>query len=223
MTYSTATLRTLALHVQKLTAPLSQKQDTSQAGILNLIEQMGCVQLDTLQMMARTHYIALWSRLGNYNRTDFDEVAYGSENAENDRQLFEYWFHAACLIPLKEYRYHLPIMNRRATQPGNYYDKWLNEGQNKEMFVHVKERLQNEGALRTSDFEKNHKGSESSWGWKPSKRALEHLYNNGEVMIANRVKFQRVYDIKERVLPEWVDTTMPTIGINIIVSSSNAG
>lgn len=210
MAYPTSILRTLALHTQNLTAPLARKQDTSPVGIINLIEQMGCVQLDTLQMIARTQYIALWSRLGNYNRQDFDEVAYGSESPENDRHLFEYWFHAACLIPIKQYRYHLPIMHKRATQPGNYYEKWLSDGQNQEMLTHVQQRIQAEGALRTSDFEKNRKGGESWWGWKPSKRALEHLYNSGELMIANRIKFQRVYDLKERVLPNWVDTTMPT-------------
>jgi uncharacterized protein YcaQ len=64
------------------------------------IDQLGCIQIDTLHMVRRSHYLVLWSRLGNYSPDDFDALA-----SATDRRIFEGWQHAASLIPLSEYRY----------------------------------------------------------------------------------------------------------------------
>jgi uncharacterized protein YcaQ len=74
----------------------------------------------------------------------------------------------------------------------------------------VLERIRKEGALRAADFEYQGPKRGSWWDWKPAKTALEYLYAFGELMIADRVNFQRVYDLTERILPTWVDTRPPT-------------
>ena len=72
--------------------------------------------------------------------------------------------------------------------------------------AHIREN----GLARSADFERTDGRRGTWWDWKPAKIALEHLYNTGELTIANRVNFQRIYGITENVLPEWVDTTPPS-------------
>ena len=218
-TYPLSAVRALALHAQHLTqpnaldAPAPAPQD-----IYAVIEQMGCVQIDTLQMVRRSHYIALWSRLGAYDPADLERVAYGTTDGKDSRspgnlggdgrRLFEYWLHAACLIPLTEYRYHLTRM-RWFREVGGWRHEWTQQPENMALMKAVLARVKKEGALRASDFE--HTGSRrgSWWDWKPAKQALEHLFNQGRLMIAGRTNFQRLYDLPERVLPAWVDQSEP--------------
>ena len=79
------------------------------------------------------------------------------------------------------------------------------------MMEEVRERIRAIGALRGADFEYSGPKRGSWWDWKPAKEALEYLYATGELMIAERRNFQRVYDLTERVLPEWVDQSEPTV------------
>ncbi len=196
-TYSLKTLRTLALHTQCLTDP------TANSSIYDTIHQILCVQIDTLQMVQRSQYLTLWSRLGQYDTAEFDALIYGE-----NRQLFEYWLHAASIIPLADYRYRIPFMKREITRGSQA--RFLREEFSAQIIEATYQRIQDEGALRSADFKDDgHKGS-SWWGWKPSKRALEYLYDQGQLMIADRVNFQRIYNLTERVLPDWVDTTQPT-------------
>jgi uncharacterized protein YcaQ len=206
--YSLSTLRTLALHAQGLTAASTGGSQTEAFdAIVNTVTRLGCVQIDTLQMVARSQYLVLWSRLGCYNPAEFDRLAYSSEQ----RCLFEGWMHAACLLPLCEYRYQIPHQRHLRQQPAQWSVKWLAEKGTTELLSSVLERVRLEGAVRTSDFEYHGPRRGSWWDWKPAKNALEHLYAWGDLMIAGRVNFQRVYDLTERVLPAWVDTTEPTI------------
>jgi uncharacterized protein YcaQ len=203
--YPVQAVRTVALHAQHLTAPLGASPTPDQ--IYDTIEQMMCVQIDTLQMVHRSHYLALWSRLGAYDPADLDRVAYG--DGQSERRLFEYWLHAACLIPVREYRYRLPVMEWYRSNHG-WRHEWTLEPENKALMKAVLKRIEQEGPLRTSDFEHTGKRAGSWWNWKPAKQALEHLFNQGRLMIAGRVNFQRVYDLRERVLPDGVDASEPT-------------
>ncbi|HEY3291549.1 MAG TPA: crosslink repair DNA glycosylase YcaQ family protein, partial [Anaerolineae bacterium] len=126
-----------------------------------------------------------------------------------NRRLFEYWLHAACLIPIREYRYLLPLMQRYRDGHG-WRHEWTEQPENKALMNAVMKRIKSEGALRSSDFEHTGKRRGSWWDWKPAKQALEHLFNQGHLMIAGRSRFQRLYDLPERVLPAWVDTSMPS-------------
>jgi uncharacterized protein YcaQ len=219
--YPLHAVQTLALYAQGLTAAntVSAGNLPSPDVIFDTIDQMGCVQIDTLQMVHRSHYLALWSRLGAYDPTSLDELystrsdsrnlAIADSESLNGRRLFEYWLHAACLIPIREYRYRLPVMHWHRSGNG-WRHGWTEVAENKALMEAVLARITAEGPLRTSDFEDKEKRRRSWWNWKPAKQALEHLYNQGRLMIAGRTNFQRLYDLPERVLPAWVDTTMPT-------------
>ncbi len=209
--YPLSALRALALHTQALAAP-PQSAPTPDA-IYNMVERLGCVQIDTLQVVHRSQYLVLWSRLGRYTPADFDRLIYGDSDAppgQNTRRLFEYWQHAASIIPLTEYRYRLPTMRWFRENHNSWNREWSMQPENQELIRAVVERVRQEGRVRAADFEHPDHRPGSWWNWKPAKRALEQLYNRGELMIANRVNFQRVYDLAERVLPEWVDQTEPT-------------
>jgi uncharacterized protein YcaQ len=203
--YPLPALRALVLHTQKLDAPIQAQERPDEEAILSLVSQLGCVQIDTLQMVQRSHYLALWSRLGSYEPRFFDNLIYGP-----NRRLFEGWQHAASIIPLAEYRYQMPRQRRFRERPDDGDRRWLAENENSELLTQVLERIRQEGGLRTSDFKYDGPRRGSWWDWKPAKTALEYQYAYGNLMIANRIHFQRVYDLTERILPDWVDTHEPT-------------
>jgi hypothetical protein len=208
MNYSTEILRTLALHTQGLADSANPANPTSD-DIYRTIDRIGCLQIDTLQMVQRSHYIALWSRLGTYNPDDLDNLLNGNGQDKNSRRLFEYWYHAACLIPLTEYWSLMPMMRHERENPKSWSHRWLNQDGNGEVAQVVLNRIRQEGALRTSHFDHKNENRSGWWDWKPAKTALEVLYNQGILMIAGRVKFQRVYDLRERVLPDHIDLREP--------------
>jgi uncharacterized protein YcaQ len=197
----------LALCAQGLATPNGAEPAPTPDAIYGAVERLGAVQIDTLHVVRRSRYLALWSRLGRYDPADFDRLVY--EPAQ--RRLFEGWQRAACIIPLVEYRYQMPHQRRLRDDPAPMSRKWLAQPGSAELVQVVLERIRQEGPLRVSDFERD--GGErrgSWWDWSPVKNALEHLYAWGDLMIAGRVNFQRIYDLTERVLPAWVDTGEPT-------------
>lgn len=204
--YPLSAVRALALHAQGLSVRSDPKQSSTLDEVYSIIEQIGHLQIDTLQMVRRSQNIVLWSRLGHYDPADLDRLLFD----DSERRLFEYWLHAACIIPLSEYRYRLPLMRRYQDGIHGWRRDWAQDPENAKLVKMILEHIHGNGPARSADFE--HKGRTRSgwWDWKPSKRALEHLYDHGELMVANRVNFQRVYDLRERVLPDWVDMSEPT-------------
>jgi uncharacterized protein len=204
--YPLSAVRTLALHAQGLATPSLKGKTPTLASILKVVGQLGCVQIDTLHLVHRSHYLVLWSRLGAYNPVDFDTLIYSQEN----RQLFEGWQRIASIIPIIDYRYQIPHQNRLKNDPSEGYTRWYNR-EGLELMSMVLERIRQEGELRAADFEYHGPKRGSWWDWKPAKTALEYLFAFGDLMISKRVNFQRAYDLTERVLPAWVDTHPPTI------------
>ncbi len=202
-TFPNSVLRTLALHTQKLNSPNNSQPTRDE--IFETIHHLGCVQIDTLNMVHRSHYLVLWSRLGNYDPSDFDVLASAA-----DRRIFEGWQHAASFIPLNEYRYQLPRQRSLQDNPDNWYNRWLNETVQKDFVPQVLERIRCEGPLKVSDFESDGHPAGSWWNWRPAKIALEFLNVYGKLMVTDRAKFQRVYDLSERILPSDIDMTEPT-------------
>lgn len=198
-------LRTLVLHAQGLCYPNPADKAPEPGSINQLVERMNYVQIDTLNLIQRAHYIALWSRLGCYQTEDLDRLVY----TPTDRTLYEGVRTVASLIPFKDYRYQQLKTDRRRQQLLHWYTSMMNEDAGRELLPLVLERIRQEGALKASDFEYNGPKRGSWWDWKPAKTALEYLFARGDLMVTNRVNFQRVYDLTERVLPGWVDTTPP--------------
>lgn len=198
--YPLDALRAVALHAQRLEWADGNPPQPTPGGIEALVEALGCVQIDTLHVVQRSQYLVLWSRLGAYDPAALDRLLFDPA----DRRLFEYWGHAASVIPLTRYRLYTPAMQHHG-QIGKWWKDWLDDPANRATLERVRERIAEEGPLRAADFAYDGPKRDSWWDWKPAKHALEHLFGAGELMIADRVNFQRVYDLRERVLPEWVD------------------
>ena len=204
--YALAAVRALALHASGLDTPNGQEPPATLAAIFDILDHLGAIQIDTLQMVARAHYVSLWSRLGYFDQTLFDRLA----NDPQERRMYEGWFHAVCFLPIKEYRYQLPLQRYLRQNGHHWYTDWIQKPENQGLMAVVLERVRREGALRASNLEGEKQKFATWWNWRPEKLALEHLYDFGDLMIAGRVNFQRIYDLTERVLPAWVDISEPS-------------
>ncbi|HEY7349131.1 MAG TPA: crosslink repair DNA glycosylase YcaQ family protein [Ktedonobacterales bacterium] len=194
--YPLSALRAMVLHTQLLTMPNGASPAPTPDNIVDLVTALGYVQIDTLHVVNRAHYITLWARFGSYGIGNLHKLIYTAEQ----RRLYEGWGHAASIISLEHYRYH-------RWRISSSHSEWLNKNGNRDLAAQTLERIRSEGGLRVADFEYNGPQRGAWYDWKPPKMALEVLFAYGDLMVADRVNFQRVYDVKERVLPEWVDTT----------------
>lgn len=164
---------------------------------LAALAQLGSVQIDTISVVERAHHHTLWTRNCDYLPEHISAL-----EAE-PRRAIEYWSHAAAYIPLAEYRFCLPRMQRIRERGFHWFDA------DSEAVAFVRERVRAEGPLRAQDFESPTK-RKGWWDWKPAKIALEYLFHSGELVAIRRVGFQKVYDLSERALPAELDLSMPT-------------
>jgi uncharacterized protein YcaQ len=178
------------------------KTPKGKAGTQRIIEHLGYVQIDTINVVERSHHLVLYTRQPGYKHEFLHDLQ------AKDREIFEYWAHAASFVPMKDYRYYLPTIKRKP-KPGSWFDQWTKK--NPSLTRQVKKRIEKEGPLAPSDFEdiENRKRG-PWWDWKPAKAALEVLFWRGDLMITERRNFQRVYDLTDRVLPHKTDKTIPT-------------
>ncbi|HSQ27161.1 MAG TPA: crosslink repair DNA glycosylase YcaQ family protein, partial [Anaerolineales bacterium] len=126
--------------------------------------------------------------------------------------LFEYWSHAMCFLPIEDYPlYRRRILDgvRNGSGPERWAVRYMRE--NPEVIHKVRAHLHENGAVRSIEFENKNRPAGGWWNWKEEKNALEALLFTGEVMIARRQKFQRVYDLRQRVLPDWRDDDLPSL------------
>ena len=167
---------------------------------------MGFVQLDSINYVERAHHLTLGSRLDAYDREHFTHLL------EAKRHLFEHWTHDASAIPTAWFRHWKPRFLQYDTKlRQNTWFAARMGGEPDKMLAHVRDRLVREGPLRSQDFEHDRHGQPAGWwGWKPQKAALEYLWFTGELMVTRREKFQKVYDLTERVLPESATLAHPS-------------
>ncbi|AMO48801.1 hypothetical protein AKI40_2402 [Enterobacter sp. FY-07] len=167
------------------------------ADILTTIQRMSLLQIDTINIVARSPYLVLFSRLGHYPPHWLDDALKNGE-------LMEYWAHEACFLPREDFA----LMRHRMLSPGNmgwkYRQAWMDEHADEIalLIAHIRQN----GPVRSADFEHPRKGTSGWWEWKPHKRHLEGLFTAGQVMVVERRNFQRVYDLTHRVMPHWDDT-----------------
>ncbi|HZP83596.1 MAG TPA: crosslink repair DNA glycosylase YcaQ family protein [Chthonomonadaceae bacterium] len=194
MRLSNAAARALLLAAQGLQEP--PPAPARKADCLAAIRRMSLLQIDTISVVARSPYLVLWSRVGDYEPGWLDELL--AEGA-----LFEYWSHAACFLPIEDF----PIYRRWMLDyaAGDAW-RWVPGEKQPKVIERVLARIREQGAARSADFQCADKRAGSWWDWKPEKIALERLFYAGALMIARREGFQRVYDLHERVLPDWDDT-----------------
>ena len=193
--------RSLAVKTQLLDN--DAKIDSGKNGILQIVDQLGYIQIDTISIIQRSHHHTLWTRHADYREELLDELQ------SKDRTIFEYWGHAMSYLPMSDYRFALPKMKKFR----NPSSPWVKHQSAKcgHLLKPVLDRIRDEGPLGAKDFAPppGRKGG-TWWDWKPAKVALELLFWRGELMISKREKFQKVYDLTERVIPNHIDTSLPT-------------
>jgi uncharacterized protein len=157
--------------------------------VLETIRRLGCVQLDSISTVERSHRLALGARVGAYPEPAIARLM-------REGKIFEYWAHEACLVPVDDFRMHRWRMQELATS-----HPWRGDVLAKEpaLTKHVLAEIAERGPLPSRHFEG--KGSGGMWNWKPAKIVLEALHSGGRLVIAGRENFQRLYELPERVLP----------------------
>ncbi|ABS63206.1 protein of unknown function DUF1006 [Parvibaculum lavamentivorans DS-1] len=201
LTISNADARRLFLHSHALSGPHAEPHAAEDT--LTLVRRLGFVQLDSINTVERAHHLILFSRTPHYRREHL-EMLHHDETA-----LFEHWTHDASLIPIEFYphwRHRFQAAKARIKENPRWQDRIGPDGA--KVIRNVRARIRREGGLMARDFEDKGKGA--WWGWGPSKTALETLWRTGELAIARREGFEKVYDLAERVIPEPIRGERPS-------------
>jgi uncharacterized protein YcaQ len=174
--------------------------------LVKLVERLGVIQIDSVNVVSRTHYLPAFSRLGAYPRDLLEDIAWGKK-----RPLFEYWAHEASLLPLSAQ----PLLRWRMEDAQQGVGTWKGIAkflrERREFLDRVLEEIGARGPISASELEMGHKGQGGWWGWSEAKRAVECLFWAGELTTATRRgTFERVYGLPDKVLPKAIlDTPTP--------------
>jgi uncharacterized protein YcaQ len=196
---SLAEARRIVLAAQGFAEPRPEGQ-ASKGDLRRMIERLGVVQIDSVNVLARAHTLPAFSRLGCYRPADLDALAYGPRRA-----LFEYWGHEASLLPVALQPLLRWRMHRAARGEGIYRELARFAQRRRALIGEVRRELEDRGPLAARELSREVGANAARggwWGWSDAKRALEWLFWTGAVSTATRRgTFERVYDLTERVLP----------------------
>ena len=166
--------------------------------VAKIVRQLGFVQVDSIQRVERAHHLILGARLDEYRAEHLDHAAF------RKRDLFEHWTHDAALIPVEWFHHWKPRFAN--TELRLRKSRWFTHrlgDKPEQTLASVYQRIEREGPLRTSDFERAvNQPTTGWWDWTPEKAALEFLWHTGRLAIHGRDRFQKIYDLTERVFPE---------------------
>ena len=185
-------VRRLALARQGLSGRVRQ---ADKAALLDAVRRIGLVQIDSASVVERSHYLALFSRLGSYNKSDFDALIYP------EGKIVEVWAHCASLVPVEDFgplagampmRREEEISKRLAAALGNDPRRALDR---------IYEKIARDGQCTSADFDDDTPAFGDWWNRRPARRALAHLAYEGRLVVARREGFRCVYDLTERVVP----------------------
>jgi uncharacterized protein YcaQ len=197
--------RRLVLSRQRLAGP--PPAATGAGAVMEVTADLGSLQLDPVNVVARSHLLVLWSRLGGYDRADLDTVLWG------ERRLFEYWTHAAAIVCTADYPVHSLLMRRYPSDRFAHSRRvraWVAD--NQALRRSILRQLRDAGPLPTRALEDRAQTAWRSGGWTEGRnvdRMLDVLWTQGRIMVAGRRGLQRVWDLAERVLPPWAPTRRP--------------
>jgi hypothetical protein len=194
--------RRVALAAQGLAAP-ALARPAGPATLRTTLGRLGAIQIDSINVVARSHELVLAARAGAFDRAAFDRVVY------RRREGFEYWGHAASFLPMASFRLCLPRMRRLTASTRGWWADIRRRHQH--LYGPVLDRIRDEGPLPASAFRDPDGPPRGSWwDWAPAKHVLEDLFDQGTVLVHDRVNFERRYDLAERVVPAGTDTSEPT-------------
>jgi uncharacterized protein YcaQ len=204
-TLSARQARRIAIAAQGLAEP-RPCGDVSPRHLARLFERLGVVQIDSVNVLARAHYLPGFSRLGPYPREMLEAQAWGARPS-----LFEYWGHECSLMPLAMQ----PLLRWRMARARAGEGVWSGLaafGRERLAYIDaVLARIEQDGPVTGGDFAEGPRGAPGWWSWSDGKRALEWLFWAGLITTRTRRGFERVYDLTERVLPAAI-TALPTPG-----------
>ncbi len=204
---SLAEARRIAIAAQGLGGP-RPAGEAGRAALRRMVERLGVVQIDSVNVIARAHTLPGFARLGRYDIADLARLAYDGRR----RVLFEYWGHEASYLPVALQ----PLLRwrmARAAQGRGIYGGLARFGRERpELIEAVRRDIVARGPLSAGELTHQHKGEGGWWGWSEGKRAIEWLFWAGIVTTrTRRGTFERVYDLSERVLPKPVlETPTPS-------------
>jgi uncharacterized protein len=199
--------RWLAITKQHLAGKLPDKPDADK--ILEVFRDLGAVQLDPISAVAPSHLIVLWSRLGNFDRADLEQLLW------RDKKLFEYWAHQHSIVLMEDYPLYYSVMQgypEFATPWGSTVgspwaqrvNRWLNE--HSDLREYVVRELRRKGPLLSRQFEDETRVQSRGSGWGSYgdvSRMLFHLLFKGEVMVVGRQGNQKLWGLTKGFLPRW--------------------
>jgi uncharacterized protein len=170
--------------------------------LVSFVEDAAGLQLDSINVLDRAHYLTLWSRFGPYDRARLDRLVY------RRHLLFEYWAHAACLVPASHLGpWRRAMLDYRVRHTG--WSSWLRR--HRRMLDLVTDAIRTNGPAGTADFEHRRPAGRSGWwSWKPAQHALHYLWMTGALAVHSRPHFQKRYDLIERVVPGWPGAEAPS-------------
>src|SRR5262245_5958252 len=193
MVVPSSAVAALFLERQHLVRP--RTRPLTAARLVRFVRDVGGVQLDSINVLDRAHYLTLWSRFGPYERARLDRLVY------RRRLLFEYWAHAACLLPAA----HLPLWRRAMLDyqlRHTGWSSWLRR--HRRTLDLVTEAIRASGPAGSADFEhRRPAGRGGGWSWTPAQHALHDLWLTRALAVHSRPHSQKRYDLTGRVLPGW--------------------
>lgn len=161
---------------------------------ISLICDLGFVQLDTIQVIARAHHHILWSRNQSYREPKLNHLL------SKDRLVFEHFTHDASVLPME----YLPMWQRqfRRKKQEIEHSSWFEGIVDAKLLNSIKARIESEGALSTHAFDTKIQGAKEMWKRPPHKLALDYMWYSGELATCHREGFTKFYDLAERVFPD---------------------
>ena len=194
MQLSNPLARRLFLHKHALAEPPTGPAKGTD--LANLITRIGFVQVDSINTVARSHHMILWSRRQSYREPALKSLT------ETDRALFEHWTHDASILPVALHPYWQHRYSNATDRLQSHWQNWFREGYEQQLET-ILRRIETDGPVTTSDVgEGEARGKGGWWDWHPSKTALEWLWRTGQLAISGRNGFQKIYDLTHRVIPE---------------------
>ena len=190
----------LFIERQHLERPRARKLNA--ARLVSFVEDAGGLQLDSINVVERAHYLTVFSRFGPYDKLALDRLVY------RRRVLFEYWAHAACMVATTQFApWHRAMLDYRTKHTG--WSSWLKK--NRSVLKHVEEAIRESGPLGSADFEQARVpgAAQGWWNWKPTSHALDYLWKSGVTLTHSRTHFHKHFDLAERVLPAAVALEPP--------------
>ena len=162
--------------------------------LARFVEDVGGLQLDSINVLERAHYLTVWSRFGPYDRARLDRLVY------RRRLLFEYWAHAACLVPASTFPWwRRAMLDYRVRHTG--WSDWLRR--NAKVLSRVTAAVRANGPMGNTDFDgRRPAGGGGWWSWRPVQHALHYLWMTGALTVHSRLHFQKRFDLLERAMPD---------------------